>query len=75
MRNAIVNMPTPPSVGEDRRLLRSAVRQLESAELYLASVTYMDLGDPEVDRSVSRMRSELEGLRRYLIDRRDGTHA
>jgi len=35
----------------------------------------MDLGDQAVDRSVGRIRAELEGLRRDLIERRDGTCA
>jgi hypothetical protein len=75
MRNAIVKMPTQRSVSEHRQVLRSAVRQLDRAEVYLAAVTYMDLGDPAVDGTLSRMRSELDGLRRYLIDRRDGIRA
>jgi hypothetical protein len=75
MRNAIVTMPTQRSVSEHRQVLRSAVRQLDRAEVYLASVTYMDLGDLAVDRTLSRMRSELDAVRRYLTDRRDGIHA
>ena len=75
MRNAIVKLPTQRSIGEHRQVLRAAVRQLDRAEIYLAAVTYMDLGDQAVDRTVGRMRAELEGLRRDLIERRDGTHA
>ena len=75
MRNAIVKLPTQRSVGEHRQVLRAAVRQLDRAEVYLAAVTYMDLGDHEVDRTVSRVRAELDSLRRYLIERRDGIHA
>jgi hypothetical protein len=71
MRNAIVKMPTQRSIGEQRQVLRAAVRQLDRAEIYLAAVAYMDLGDNAVDLSVNRLRSEVDGLRRYLIDRRD----
>jgi|HubBroStandDraft_3_1064219.scaffolds.fasta_scaffold589722_2 hypothetical protein len=75
MRNAIVTMPTQRSIGERRQVLRAAIRQLDRAETYLAAVTYMDLGDHSVDRTVSRVRAELDGLRRYLIERRDGINA
>jgi hypothetical protein len=53
-------------------VLRAAVRQLDRAEIYLAAVSHMDLGDHAVDRTVSRLRADLDGLRRYLIERRDG---
>jgi hypothetical protein len=72
MRNAIVNLPTDRSIQERRQALRAAVRQLDSAELYLAAVTYMDLADQSVDRAVGRLRTDLDALRRYLADQRDG---
>jgi hypothetical protein len=72
MRNAIVKLPTQRSIGEHRQVLRAAVRQLDRAEIYLAAVTYMDLGDGEIDRTISRLRAELDGVRRHLIARRDG---
>ncbi|HEY8816003.1 MAG TPA: hypothetical protein VIP57_12965 [Candidatus Dormibacteraeota bacterium] len=72
MRNAIVNLPTDRSIQERRQALRAAVRQLDSAELYLAAVTYMDLADQSVDRAVGRLRADLDALRRYLADQRDG---
>jgi len=72
MRNAIVKMPTQRSIGEHRQVLRAAVRQLDRAEIYLAAVAHMDLGDHAVDRTVIRLRADVDGLRRYLIDRRDG---
>jgi hypothetical protein len=75
MRNAIVKMPTQRSVGEHRQVLRAAVRQLDRAEIYLAAVSYMDLGDPAVDQAVRRLRADLDGLRRSLVERRDGIHA
>jgi hypothetical protein len=71
MRNAIVKMPTQRSIGEHRQVLRAAVRQLDRAEIYLAAVTYMDLGDDAVDRTVSRLRADVGGLRRHLIECRD----
>jgi hypothetical protein len=72
MRQAIVKLPTQRSIGEHRQVLRAAVRQLDRAEVYLAAVTYMDLGDQDVDRTISRLRAELDGVRRYLSARRDG---
>jgi hypothetical protein len=75
MRNAIVKLPTQRSIGERRQVLRAAVRQLDRAEIYLAAVTYMDLGDQSVDRTLSRLRADLDGLRRYLVERRDGMRA
>ena len=75
MRNAIVKLPTQRSIGERRQVLRAAVRQLDRAEIYLAAVTYMDLGDQAVDRTLSRVRADLDGLRRYLTERRDGIHS
>jgi hypothetical protein len=72
MRNAIVKLPTQRSIGEHRQVLRAAVRQLDRAEIYLAAVTYMDLGDQQVDRTISRLRADLDGVRRYLTARRDG---
>ncbi|HVC75729.1 MAG TPA: hypothetical protein VND96_04345 [Candidatus Micrarchaeaceae archaeon] len=71
MRNAIVKMPTQRSIGEHRQVLGAAVRQLDRAEIYLAAVAYMDLGDHAVDLTVNRLRSDVDGIRRYLIDRRD----
>jgi hypothetical protein len=75
VRNAIVKMPTQRSVGEHRQVLRAAVRQLDRAEIYLTAVSYMDLGDPAVDQAVRRLRADLDGLRRSLVERRVGIHA
>jgi hypothetical protein len=72
MRNAIVKLPTQRSIGEHRQVLGAAIRQLDRAEIYLAAVTYMDLTDQEVDRTLGRLRADLDGLRRNLIARRDG---
>ena len=72
MRNAIVSLPTQRSIAEHDQVLSAAAIQLARAEIYLAAVTYMDLGDQAVDRTVGRLRAEVDGLRRYLIERRDG---
>jgi hypothetical protein len=74
MRNAIVKMPAQRSIRQHRQVLRAAVRQLDRAEIYLSAVAYMDLGDHAVDRMVSRLRTDVDGLRRYLIERRDEMH-
>ena len=74
MRNAIIKLPTQRSIGEHRQVLRAAVRQLDRAEIYLAAVTYIDLGDQAVDRTLNGLRADLNGLRRYLIQRRDRIH-
>jgi acyl-CoA reductase-like NAD-dependent aldehyde dehydrogenase len=75
MRNAIIKLPTQRSIGERRQVLRAAVRQLDRAETYLAAITYMDLGDPSVERATSRLRADLDGIRRYLVEQRDRTHS
>ena len=75
MRNAILKLPAQRSKGELRGVLRAAIRQIDSADLYLAAVTYMDLEDQSVDRAVSRLRADLDGLRRYLAQQRDGIEA
>lgn len=72
MRNPIANVPAQRSSDEIRQAFRAAVRQVESADLYLAAVIYMDLEDPSVDRAVNQLRAGLDGLRRYLIDQREG---
>jgi len=51
-------------------VLRSAIRQLERAEIYLAAVTYMDLDDAAAQRLALRLRSEVDGLRKHLSRQR-----
>jgi len=51
-------------------VLRTAVRQLERADQYLAAVAAMDLGEPVQQRALDRLRRDLEGLRRSFIERR-----
>jgi len=47
------------------------MRQLERADLYLAAVAYMDLGDREAQRSLNEVRADLASLGRYLGERRN----
>jgi hypothetical protein len=70
MRNAILRMPDQRSENEQRLVLLAAIRQLERAEIYLAAVAYMDLGDPAAGRALTKLRADLYGLRRHLGDNR-----
>ena len=70
MRNAILQMPDSRTANEQRRVLRAAIRQLERADIYLASVGYIELGDREAERAIGRLRTDVEGLRRYLSEER-----
>lgn len=70
MRNAIVQLPAQGTAGEQRQVLRAAIRQLERAEVYLAAIAYMDLDDREAQRAVNQLRADVESLRRHLSDRR-----
>ena len=54
-------------------MLRAAIRQLERAEIYLDAVLYMDLDDREAERATNRLKTDLDSLRRYLIELRDHT--
>ena len=75
MRNPVVSLPTRRSIEDHRQALRAAERQLECAEIYVAAVSYMDLGDPAIDQAVRRLRADLDGLRRSLVERNDRIHA
>ena len=70
MRSAVLRLPTSRSANERRQVLRAAIRQLERAEIYLAAVDYMDLDDREAQRAVRRLRSDVDGLLRYLAEQR-----
>ena len=73
MRNAVVQMPHQRLAHERRQVLRAAIRQLERADVYLAAVVHMELGDWEAGRSLRRIRGEVEQLRSYLVGiRREG---
>lgn len=73
MRTAIVQLPETRTVNQRRQVMRAAIRQLERAELYLAAVAYMELDDREAQRAVARLRTDLEGLLRYLAELRTAT--
>ena len=70
MRNAIVRMPEYRSGPESRQVLRTAIRQLERAEIYLAAVASMELGDAPAENAVEDIRGDVKHLIGYLSDRR-----
>jgi hypothetical protein len=70
MRNAIVQMPDQRTTGEQRQVLRAAIRQLERADIYLAAVSYMDIDDRAAERALRQLRADLDGLRRHLGEER-----
>jgi hypothetical protein len=71
MRNAILQMPERRTTIEQRRVRRAAIRQLERADIYVAAVAHMDLGDAAVERLLRDVRADLQGLRRHLGDQRE----
>ena len=71
MRTAILQLPETRAANEQRQVLRTAMRQLERADLYLAAVAYMKLGDREAERALNQVRTDLESLRRYIGQRRN----
>ena len=73
MRNAIVQIPDQRSGGQQRAVLRAAIRQLERADVYVAAVGSMDIGDWAAQRSLRELREGLESLRRQLSDLRART--
>ena len=72
MRGAIVRLPDQRTTNEWRQVMRAAIRQLDRADVYLAAVTYMDLGDPAFRRALTRLRADLAGLSRHLSEKRAG---
>ena len=73
MRNAILKMPDHRSGVEQRAVLRTAIRQLERADVYVAAVAAMEIGDWAAQRSMLRLRDDLESVRRHLSDLRART--
>ena len=71
MRNAILQLPEARTANERRQVLRTAIRQLERADLYLAAVAYMELGDREAQRALNQLRTDLVSLERHLSERRN----
>jgi hypothetical protein len=71
MRNAILQLAESRTANDERKVLRAAIRQLERADIYLASVAYMELDDRESRRALSQLRTDVESLRRHLGERRN----
>lgn len=63
----MVQLPEWRTASETRQVMRAAIRQLERADLYLAAVSSMAVGDGELDRAVRKLRSDLESVRRYVL--------
>lgn len=75
MRNAILQLPSQRTANEQRQVLRAAIRQLDRAEIYLAAVAYMDLDDRPTQQAITRLRNDVEGLKRHLSALRVETNA
>jgi len=73
MRSAILQLPSRRNSNERRQVLRAAIRQLDRSEIYLAAVAYMDIDDRAAQRSVGRLRADLESLKRHLAELRAET--
>jgi acyl-CoA reductase-like NAD-dependent aldehyde dehydrogenase len=73
MRSAVLQLPASRTASDRRQVLRSAMRQLERAEIYLAAIAYMELDDRPARRAVSQLRADLDALRRHLGDLRSST--
>jgi hypothetical protein len=73
MRSAILQLPSRRNSNERRQVLRAAIRQLDRAEIYLAAVAYMDIDDRAAQRSVGKLRADLESLKRHLAELRAET--
>ena len=73
MRNAILQLPEQRTSSEQRQVLRTAIRQLDRAEIYLAAVSYMQIDDRAAQRSLNQLRTDLDGLKRHLTALRAGT--
>ena len=73
MRSAILQLPSRRNSNERRQVLRAAIRQLDRAEIYLAAVAYMDIDDRAAQRTVGRLRADLESLKRHLAELRAET--
>ena len=72
MRTAILRLPVSRTANQRRQVLRTAIRQLERAGVYVEAVMYMNLDDRVGQRAVSRLHTDLESVRRYLSELRAG---
>jgi hypothetical protein len=57
MRSAILQLPDQRTTGDQRKVLRAAIRQLDRAEIYVAAVAYMQLDDRAAERSIRQLRA------------------
>jgi hypothetical protein len=73
MRAAVLQLPGTRTASETRQVMRAAVRQLERADIYLAAVGSMCLGDRQAARALNQIRTDLDALRRHLIELRSST--
>ena len=70
MRSAIVKLPDQRSSNQQRSVLRTAIRQLERADIYMAAVASMEIGDWAAQRAIRQLRDDLESVRRRLAELR-----
>jgi hypothetical protein len=70
MRNAVVQLAAHRTAGEEKQVLRTAVRQLERADLYLGAVASIDLGDRDLEGSLRKLRSALALLLGEIREKR-----
>ncbi len=73
MRSAILQLPARRTPGEQRQVIRAAIRQLDRAEIYLAAIAYMNLDDRFARREIDRLRGGVSDLRRHLAELRAET--
>jgi hypothetical protein len=73
MRAAVLQLPGTRTASETRQAMGAAVRQLERADLYLAAVGSMDLGDRQAARALNQLRTDLDAVRRHLVELRSST--
>jgi hypothetical protein len=75
MRNSVVQLPSDRPANQPRVAVRDAIRQLERADLYVAAVVHMDLGDGAAQSSLHQLRSDLYAIRRHLSEQRAPSRA
>jgi hypothetical protein len=68
MRSAIAQLAENRTADERRKVLRAAIRQLERADIYVAAVGAMGLDDRPARRAIDQLRTDLDSLRRHLVD-------
>jgi hypothetical protein len=71
VRNPVLQLPEPTTARQRRNVLGAAIGQLERADLYLAAVTSMELGDRQAAHALNQLRSDLRNLRRHLGEARN----